>query len=343
MRRALVSFAALALALSACGGGTSKPNAEQPAAKTEPVPKVAPLTGEPDPSGASLQRCAITVKIDNTPESQPKHGIEQADVVYEEVVEGGLTRLAAVFNSKAPDRVASVRSVRKTDQSLVTPLRGVFVYSGGAPYAIESIDTAPVVQLDETRAGDMMFRDDRDAPYDLNARVDRMYSRCKDPAPAPLFTYRAADATVLGEAVASVQVGFLAGYAVTWRWDAASVTWEREIFGRPETTASGAAIGVANVVVMFADYVGGNVDGVGAEAVLTGTGKLRVFTGGKVVDGTWSRPDRATAARLLDAAGQEIRLAPGRTWVEIPEPGYAVTVTAPPAPATTAPASSAAQ
>src|SRR5206468_584100 len=109
---------------------------------------IAPLSGSVDASGASAKRCAITVKIDNTPDAQPHDAIEQADVVYEEVVEGGITRLAAVYNAHAPDRVGPVRSVRKTDQSLVRPYGGVFVYSGGAQYAIDSIDTAPVVQLD---------------------------------------------------------------------------------------------------------------------------------------------------------------------------------------------------
>ena len=65
----------------------------------------------------------------------------------------------------------------------------------------------------------------------------------------------------------------------------------------------------------------------GAEAQLVGTGRLQVLTGGKLIDGTWSRPDIAHPAKLLDAAGAEIRLAPGQTWVELPEPSYSVTVT----------------
>ena len=158
MRTAIVLALAGVVALAACGGG-GKHNAGSTTTTTAKAPAVAPLTGLPDTTGAR-GRCAITVKIDNTPWSQPKYGVEQADVVYEEVVEANYTRLAAIFNSHTPDRVGSVRSVRKTDQSLVWPIGGVFVYSGGAPYAVESINTAPVVQLDETRAGSLMFRDD---------------------------------------------------------------------------------------------------------------------------------------------------------------------------------------
>jgi len=84
----------------------------------------APLSGLPDPTGLSVKRPALTVKIENTPEALPQWGIDQADVVYEEIVNGGITRLAAIFNSHAPAKVGPVRSVRPTDTQVVWPLAG---------------------------------------------------------------------------------------------------------------------------------------------------------------------------------------------------------------------------
>ena len=325
---------AVAVALAACGGG-GKHSAEKPAAvktATKPKPKpTAPLSGTPDPLLAANHRCAITVKIENTPQSRPKYGVEQADVVYEEVVEAGITRLAAVFNSQAPDRVGPVRSVRKTDQSLVWPIGGVFAYSGGAPYAVASINTAPVVQLDETRAGSLMFRDhSRRAPDNLYAHLDQMYAKCGKPVPPPaLFTYRDVHAKLVGVPTSSVRVGFLGdpSFAVTWTWDASSGTWKRSIFGSPENVATGAQLAPTNVVVMFVSYVGGDPShaDVGAEAMLTGTGKALVFRSGREIVGTWSRPDKDKPAQLLDAAGHVIALNPGQTWVELPDTAYSVT------------------
>jgi hypothetical protein len=327
---------AVVVALAGCGGGgkhaAPKPTAVKTAAK-KPKPPVAPLTGLPDPTGAARKRCAVTVKIDNTLAGHPKYGVDQADVVYEEVVEGGITRLAAIFNSQAPDRVGPVRSVRKTDQSLVWPIGGIFAYSGGAQYAIDSIDTAPVVQLDETRSGPLMFRDHtRYAPHNLYAHVDLMYSRCGKPAPPPpLFTYRDVHARVGGVVAASVRVGFLGdpSFAVTWTWDAKSGTWKRSIFGSPEVVASGVQFAPKNVVVMFVSYVGGdpNHADVGAEAMVTGHGNALVFTAGREIAGTWSRPDKSRPARLLDPTGKVIALNPGQTWVELPDNGYSVTKT----------------
>ena len=87
-----------------------------------------------------------------------------------------------------------------------------------------------------------------------------------------------------------------------------------------------------NVVVMFVQYQGG-AGALQAEAVLTGFGKLSVFTGGKEIKGTWSRPNKEKPAKLLSASGAVIRLTPGQTWVELPDVSYAVTVTPPVKPA----------
>ena len=338
MRRILVLVCVCALVLAACGGsgkksaakadGTPKPTTST----TKPAPLVAPLTGLPSPGNVANTRCVVTVKIDNTPTSQPKAGIDQADVVWEEVVEYNITRLAAMFNSQAPNVVGKVRSVRRTDQALVWPVKGVFAYSGGAQYAVDSINTAPVVQLDESRAGSMMFRDHtRRAPYNLFAHVDQMYSACKSPAPPPLFIYRAKGEVALGAPASSATVAYKNGYAVTWKYNPATGGWTRIIFGRPEVVSSGATLEPKNVVVMTVNYVGGDPRpahlGVGAEAQLVGTGPLQVFTAGKVIKGTWSRPDKEHPAKLLDATGNEIKLTPGQTFVELPDPTMPVTST----------------
>ena len=287
---------------------------------------IAPLTGLPDPHGVTAHRCAVTVKVDNTPAARPQHGIDEADVVYEEVVEGGITRLAAIFQSHAPHSVGPVRSVRLTDQSIVWPIRGVFAFSGGAPYAIASIDTAPVTLLDESRAGSMMYRDTtRAAPHNLYAHVDQMYGRCASPPPPALFTYRRAGVAPTGGAPAtSASVGFRSGYAVTWTWSASSRRWVRSIFGASDVTSSGVRVSAANVVIMVVHYVGG-AGAFGAEADLTGHGFAWVLTDGRVVKGVWSRAVKQQPARLLDPDGRMIGLSPGNTWVELADTNYSVT------------------
>jgi hypothetical protein len=343
---AVVLTLVLVLAAAACGGSSKKSEKKQSEPTTTTNPKVvpvAPLTGLPDPKRVSFERPAVTVKINNTNEGRQR-GVEQADVVYEEVVEGGYTRIAAIFNSQDPDTVGPVRSVRKTDQSIVWPIGGIFAYSGGAQYAIDSINTAPVKQLDETRAGDTMFRDDSlRAPFNLFAHVDQMYKvdDVKPVPPPPLFTYRKASAKVGGDPVAAFSVGFLAGFDTKWTWDAKSKSWLRTPGekGASVYDADGNIVPISpkNVVVMFVHYVGGDALGYQAEAQLTGTGPAWVFTGGKVVKGTWTRPDKEKPAKFTNASGHQIKLTPGQTWVELPDASYAVTVLPPAATTTTTP------
>jgi hypothetical protein len=331
------------IAVVAASGGSSKATKaavkrKAAAAKRAAVVKQArpaPLTGLPDKSGAWIERPAVTVKINNT-DAAKQYGVDQADVVYEEVVEGGYTRLAAIFNSHAPDRVGPVRSVRRTDQSIVWPIGGIFAYSGGAQYAIDSINTAPVTQLDESRAGSMMFRAVgteyhdpiayTEAPMNLWARVDQMYKVAAKPVPPPaLFSYRKAGVKPAGAPVKFFVVHFAGRFGITWAWDAKSGRWLRSKFGGPDIDAEGVQLAPKNVVVMFVNYAGG-AGTEGAEAVLTGSGDAWVFTGGREIKGHWSRPDKAKPAKLTDASGNEIRLTPGQTWVDLPDVSYPVTV-----------------
>ena len=123
----VVAIVAVVIAVAASGGSDKvqvKARHRKAVVKHAAAVRRAPLTGLPDKKGVSLKRPAVTVKINNTGAAK-QYGIDQADVVYEEVVEGGITRLAAIFNSHAPERVGPVRSVRKTDQSIVWPVGAV--------------------------------------------------------------------------------------------------------------------------------------------------------------------------------------------------------------------------
>src|ERR1039458_5015739 len=145
--------------------GTSSTTTSVPTTSTTvKAGPVAPLTGLPDPSRLTKHRAALTIKIDNTPEAMPQYGIEDADVVYEEIVEGGITRLAAIFNTRLPTVVGPVRSVRRTDREIVFPIGGIFAFSGGAEYAVRSIETAPVKLYNESNSGPAMFRGSKRFP-----------------------------------------------------------------------------------------------------------------------------------------------------------------------------------
>jgi len=289
---------------------------------------VAPLTGLPDPAGVTRHRAALTIKIDNTPEAHPQYGIQDADDVFEEIVEGGITRLAAIFNSQLPTQVGPVRSVRRTDREIVFPIRGIFVFSGGAEYAVRSIETAPVKLYNESNAGAAMWRDpDRYPPHNLFANAALLMAMSHETVPpAPLFTYQAPKGLAPGRPVGSFVVGFASGFAVTYAWDTKSRSWDRSIFGAPDVSATGQRISPKNVIVMSVDYVGG-VGVIDSYAQLLGSGSVEVFTRGTLQRGTWSRKSLRKRAVFKDASGHVINLTPGQTFVELLDVSEGVTVT----------------
>jgi Protein of unknown function (DUF3048) N-terminal domain/Protein of unknown function (DUF3048) C-terminal domain len=326
----------LALVVAACGGGGGGEKSKKKAAKAPPV---APLTGLPDPNGEARGRPALSVKVENLAEEgvRPQAGLQAADVVYEEVVEGLITRFLAIYNSSLPDTVGPIRSVRATDPNIVWPLGGVFAYSGGSQPSVELIRQAPVNAVDETAAGDAMFRErDRRAPHNLFGRPAGLIAKGGQPLPPPkLFDYLAQNEQSPGDPATATHIGFAPGYDPTYTYDAPTRTWKRSYGNAPFTVTTGEQVAPTNVVVQFTQYQ----DGTGsptAEGVTVGQGDVWVFTDGKVVRGRWTRPAKEQHAKYVDAAGKPIKLLPGKTWVHLLPIGSGVDVTAPPPTPTTA-------
>jgi hypothetical protein len=335
----------LATALAACGGGGDPKKAVKKTTTTSSTSTtttvkipIAPLTGALDPGGAAATRPALEIKVENTPDARPQAGIDQADDVYEEEVEGGITRFVTIFNSTVPETVGPVRSVRAEDPDIVWPLGGIFAYSGGAAVNVDAINSAPVKAVDESAAGDAMERNapgqpQRFAPHNLYAHPERLFALGGQPVPpTPLFSYLPNTAVVTGPGVAGMHVNFDSGYDVQWDWDAASKTWLRSMGGQPFTVTGGARVAPTNVVVQFTPYSGD------AEGQTVGEGDVWIFTDGVVRVGKWVRPDKTKPATYTDANGQPILLRPGRTWVELLPVGRTVDITPGPA-VTTAPPS----
>jgi Protein of unknown function (DUF3048) N-terminal domain/Protein of unknown function (DUF3048) C-terminal domain len=300
------------------------------------TPATAPLTGLPDPEGVANHRPAITVKVNNT-DARAQAGVDQADVVYEEVVEGNITRLVAMFNSQIPDVIGPVRSVRAIDPDIVWPLGGIFAFSGGAAINVEAAQAAPVTVVTENNQ-DVLVRNapdqpSRDAPHNLYALGPQLFAVGGQPVPPPpLFQYYLKGAPPsAAQGVLSMRIGFQAGYDPTYVWDAASGTWKRSMNGAPHTASNGNQLSPTNVVVQFTDYPGE------ADGVTVGEGDVWVFSDGTVRMGRWVRPDHNQPAHYVDGLGIPILLRPGPTWVELLPTGSAVDMELAPAPAPTVP------
>ncbi len=285
--------------------------ADPPAA----VAGIQPLTGLP---GDVANRPAAVVKIDNGSSARPQTGLNAADIVIEEEVEGGITRFAAIFHS-TPSIVGPIRSGRTTDIGIINGLGSPLLLYSGANDVTDALllAQASVQNRSAGRSSGYWRSSSRRAPSNLYSDTAPHWASSSGGPPPPQFAYRAEGSPVGGSEVSGFSVGFRS--KAGWTWDGSA--WLRSQGGRSHMTASGRRVSAANVVVVEAAEVStGMVDSSGSpvpEFVFVGTGRATVFTAGKRIDGIWTRPTLRSVATLTTGDGSVIELTPGRTWIEL--------------------------
>ena len=327
--RVTTALAVVALAATALAGGSEaaprSADTSTPAAMAvaPPVPGINPLTGiEGLPTGP-----VVAVKLDDTAHGRPSVGLEKADVVYIEEVEGGLSRMVAVFASAMPD-VRAVRSVRSTDIELLGQYGSIIlVASGGAGATLRKLDASSLHSVINDR-GQLGFTRDptRPAPYNLVADLATVSATITADGVRDVgFTWAAADprlADAKDAATISTKVG---ATGVDFVWDAELARYVRTIAGQRILTQSGAPVAMPNVLVQFCEITVDSsvVDVNGAPTKFTktvGTGRVVLFRDGKRIEGQWSRPSLEAPTTFTDAAGLPLLFAPGGTFVALARP-----------------------
>lgn len=349
------------------------------AAAPPPVaaPGTAPLTGLP---GTVPDRPAVIAKIDNSPAGRPQRGLNAADIVFEEQVEGGLTRFAAVFHSQTAV-VGPIRSTRTTDISFINAFGGPALLYSGANRMVDSIIMGQDTILNYSAARSSGYWRDSSRRIPHNLFTDSASFVHRGSSPPAQFAYRQSrtgsqtaqttttdgatsttsqTSTSTSQATSTSQVSTSASTSSTElpgtsttspttsvsttvvrtpspsrvasvlsvtlgqsrvRWDWNGSSWLRTQNGSVHKTDGGVQVGAANVVVVVVtESATGMTDSVGSpvpEFVFVGSGKVSVFSDGRRIDGTWTRPTLRSAATLTDANGTVIELTPGRTWVEL--------------------------
>ncbi|MDH6277148.1 hypothetical protein M2118_000099 [Aurantimicrobium minutum] len=315
----VAAISAVALGLAACSGGASAPATPdyKSTYKAPAAVAYAPLTGVALAEGTTVGP-ALSVKICNVFHCEPQDGLNQSDVVFEEIVEGGITRYVGIWNSNVPVSVGPVRSLRPMDADIAAPFGGIIAYSGyGAQETRDlAVDTGLVNVTENDPA---MYRNDYNvAPYNLMLHAQEVIAANAGlAAPAQQWAYAGSLATstaVLdGTPATSVQSIFSNSSDNTWTYDGAG-RYLRTQWEGPDLDLTGAQLSAANIVIMRV-----NVDEfVGVPRTrMVDSGELFVLSGGKVVHGTWSKAATAAPIVFKGDNGVTIRLAPGNTWIEM--------------------------
>ena len=336
---ALLALAGLSgLVLSACSSAPTAVKKADPPPTTSTTAKPAPacpLTGLPVPGGAAVPaRPALAVKVDNYPTARPQSGLDKADVIYEEPVEGGITRYAAVFQCQDAASVGPVRSARNIDIGILGQLGNpLLAHVGGIPPVLANIDASPIVNVDLGENGSIITHPaGRYAPYDTYSSTAQMWGTHPTMAtpPQPLFGYSATPPA--GTPVASVNINFSSTSNVTWTYNPTTSQFERFYNGTtPDTLADGTQNAAANVVVQYVHISYGpwleNSEGgleVQADLYPDASGQAQVFRNGVVETGHWSRPTVSDPYQFTSTAGGALTLSPGSTWIELVPTGGSV-------------------
>jgi hypothetical protein len=264
------------------------------------------------------------VKLDDTEPGRPTMGLEKADVIYLEEVEGGLTRMLAVFAGAKP-QVRAVRSIRASDPELLGQYgRIIMVASGGARHAMKVLDRSSLRSVIHDRGQVGFSRDhSRSAPYNVVSDLAAVSAAITAAGVRSVgFRWADTDARLAGAKSAATVDTRVGSTRVGFVWDPKLARYVRVVDGQRILTASGAPVAKPNVLVQFcqvnADYLDVDVRGNPSAFTKTvGSGRVVLFRGGKRIEGRWSRPNVGSATTFTDGAGKPLLFAPGGTFVAL--------------------------
>jgi len=285
-----------------------------------------PLTGAPLTSLDEIpNRPALAVKMPNNPQALPQTGLNEADVVFEEIINDRITRFVAVFHSQGSDPVGPIRSGRAQDVDILSNLASpLFAWSGGNPGVTRVINNSTLTSLSAVGGYWNAYyrRDGRGgAPHNLFSSTETLWDLTPEEfaLPPQIFSYMLPGETAEGDAASIIEIQ-LDSILARWDYDASTGRYLRSEYGEPHMSELTGQVWADNVVVMLVEYRKSPIDPKSPEAVTVGSGQVLVFTDGVVRVGAWQRSSNTDSWNLYtdETLSTPLGLSDGRTWVELP-------------------------
>ena len=288
-------------------------------------PKTCPLTGEEPKDEAILDRPAVAVKIENASIAYPLSGLEKADIVYEEAVEGGVTRFMAIYHCTDAAKAGPVRSARAVDPAIMIPTTRILAFSGANEPVMRALGDNDVVVVDEDSAESAMRRIDRPGI----SLEHTLYANTAGTRKVGLKEFReppSGDGLEFGDLegktkkATTVQIDFSAATSITYEFQGGA--YLRSQAGEPFVDESGQQIAVDNVLIEEHEVNFSEVVDVAGNPSLeiadeTGSGRAVLFRDGKAVVGTWSREELEGPVSFETKSGDTMLLTLGTTWIHL--------------------------
>lgn len=320
------------LILIAIAGGVSyallsqpmpKFEATKPAPKPKPAPETiyySPLTGEKVASEAATKQTVTAIMIENSPEARPQSGLKQSGIVYEAIAEGGITRFLTLHQQDKPQLIGPVRSLRMYYVDWLAPYNASVAHVGGSAAALTEIRNGNYRDIDQFFNGGSYWRStDRYAPHNVYTSFERLdaLNQAKGYTTSSFTGFSRTDGKPSDTPNAThVAINFSGPlFNTTYTYDKASNTYARFQAGAPHLDREDGQITPSVVIAMKVDMSLVMEDGYRESITTTGSGNAIIFQNGTATEATWHKADRTTNLTFTDAAGTDIPLNRGQTWI----------------------------
>jgi hypothetical protein len=318
-----IGMLAVMVALTAGCGDSEKRQVEKPIVKVSPTPTPMPFTFPLTGIGTETQVTTrpYVVMVENMVAARPQSGLDKADLVYEILAEGDITRFVAVYQSETADKIGPVRSMRPYFAEIARGLQGAYFHAGGSQDAFNFVKRFNIREVDQIYGGSAYFwrAKDRKMPHNLytssallnKALVNKGWN---DPWQGQGFTYSKDPATSGGETVNTIKINYINNYYVGYEWDAKNKQFIRTMLGSThKDRETGKALVANNIIVSRATHR--IVDSYGRRDVnVIGPGSGYLLQEGRIIPVTWK--SAYGHIRVYDGA-KELTLVPGKTWIHV--------------------------
>ncbi|RCW82561.1 DUF3048 family protein [Halanaerobium sp. DL-01] len=292
---------------------------QQPIEEGENFAGQSPFTGEM--LKEIKYKHAISVSIENSPVARPQSGLESAEIVYEFMLEGGITRFLAIFWPEIPEKVGPIRSARPFLIDVANSYDSLFLHAGASPDGFKQLSDSGILHLDQIYQNQYFWRSSkRLAPHNLYSgkiplqdftdKLDRIEYPNR-------FKFLTASIVSNPQTAEEITIDYWGDYSVNYRYDEEANIYYRFLydFKTPHRVENGRQLSAKNIIVQFTDTEVKDDEG-RLEMDLNKGGKALLFRDGIVVSGNWQKNDDSWII-YYDKNGSELEINPGQTWIQV--------------------------
>lgn len=278
------------------------------------------LNGIEVASKADLSKPVTAIMIENSPDARPHSGLKQAEVVYEAIAEGGITRFLTIFQQHKPQLVGPVRSLRMYYVDWLAPYQASVAHVGGSHASLQEVRNGKYRDIDQFFNGSSYWRaNDRRPPHNVYTSFEKLdaLNAGKGYKSSQFTSFARTDGKASDKPNAtSIDINFSSSwYNTHYDYDKASNTYLRSIGGQASNDREEGRLAPSVVIALHVNETTVMEDGWRQSIVTNGTGTATVFQNGTAAECTWRKNDRFSPLELIDAAGKPVALNRGQTWI----------------------------